>query len=73
MSNACIPYSKTFSSYDNQQPHIRADTFVFPYGVRTLGITDTRNGVSTREVLCKFMYSRICITVYTSSLSKLGK
>jgi ER membrane protein complex subunit 1, C-terminal len=45
-------HSKSLSGYDNQIPHIRADTFVFPYGVRTLGITDTRNGVSTREVLC---------------------
>ncbi|CAM0142148.1 unnamed protein product [Umbelopsis sp. WA50703] len=43
--------SDKFSSYDNQQPHIRSESFVFPYGVRTLGITDTRNGVSTREVL----------------------
>lgn len=43
--------SDKFSSYSDQQPHVRSETFVFPYGVRTLGITDTRNGVSTREVL----------------------
>ncbi|KAI7867374.1 hypothetical protein BDF14DRAFT_1803152 [Spinellus fusiger] len=43
--------SKTFSSYDDIKPRVISSAFAFPYAVRTMGVTNTRIGVSTREVL----------------------
>ncbi|ORZ03581.1 hypothetical protein BCR43DRAFT_483607 [Syncephalastrum racemosum] len=40
-----------FSSFDNVQPYVRSSAFMFPYQVRSMGVTTTRNGVSTKEIL----------------------
>lgn len=31
---------------------------MFPYPVQTMGVTTTRNGVSTREIICKYKAKR---------------
>ncbi|KAI8076339.1 uncharacterized protein BX664DRAFT_287861 [Halteromyces radiatus] len=43
--------SSNFSSFDPLQPSIQSAAFAFPYGVRAMGVTSTRNGVSTRDIL----------------------
>ncbi|KAG0188526.1 hypothetical protein DFQ28_004733 [Apophysomyces sp. BC1034] len=43
--------STNFSSFDGTKPYIRSSSFSFPYAVNTMGVTTTRNGVSTRAIL----------------------
>ncbi|KAI8064566.1 hypothetical protein BC940DRAFT_305397 [Gongronella butleri] len=40
-----------FTSYDGIQPHVQAASFAFPYAVRAMGISRTRNGVTTKDIL----------------------
>ncbi|KAI7878778.1 DUF1620-domain-containing protein [Lichtheimia hyalospora FSU 10163] len=40
-----------FSSYDNIRPNVQSSAFMFPYSVQSIGVTTTRGGVSTREIL----------------------
>ncbi|KAG2223376.1 hypothetical protein INT45_002871 [Circinella minor] len=48
--NERIP-SENFSSFDNVRPYIQSSAFAFPYSVKAIGVTVTRNGVSTRDIL----------------------
>ncbi|KAI7872624.1 uncharacterized protein EV154DRAFT_529119 [Mucor mucedo] len=43
--------SSNFSSFDNIQPHVLSSAFAFPYPVTTMGVTETRNGISTKNIL----------------------
>ncbi|KAI8987892.1 hypothetical protein BDF20DRAFT_904770 [Mycotypha africana] len=43
--------SDTFSSFDDIQPSVLSAAFAFPYPVTCMGITTTRNGISTKEIL----------------------
>ncbi|KAI9478581.1 MAG: hypothetical protein EXX96DRAFT_571423 [Benjaminiella poitrasii] len=43
--------SANFSSFDNVRPHVLSSSFAFPYPVTTMGVTATRNGISTKNVL----------------------
>ncbi|KAI9314818.1 hypothetical protein BX666DRAFT_1861888 [Dichotomocladium elegans] len=43
--------SANFSSYDPIRPYVHSKAFMFPYSVRAMGVTTTRSGVSTREIL----------------------
>lgn len=43
--------SANFSSFDNIQPHVLSSAFAFPYPVTTMGVTETRNGISTKDIL----------------------
>lgn len=40
-----------FTSFANERPHVNAQAFMFPYGVRTIGVTTTKNGIPIREFL----------------------
>ncbi|KAK4519912.1 uncharacterized protein ATC70_010156 [Mucor velutinosus] len=40
-----------FSSFDNIEPHVLSSAFAFPYPVTTMGVTITRNGISTKDIL----------------------
>ncbi|KAI8335748.1 hypothetical protein BC941DRAFT_377420 [Chlamydoabsidia padenii] len=50
VENQRVP-SANFSSYDPLQPSIQSAAFAFPYAVQAMGVTTTRNGVSTRDIL----------------------
>ncbi|KAG1141646.1 hypothetical protein G6F37_008214 [Rhizopus arrhizus] len=43
--------SSNFSSFDNVQPHVQSAVFAFPYPVNSMGVTTTKNGISTKAVL----------------------
>ncbi|CAO3659685.1 unnamed protein product [Rhizopus stolonifer] len=43
--------STHFSSYDNVQPHVKSAIFAFPYPVNSMGLTNTKNGISTKAIL----------------------
>ncbi|KAI7900808.1 uncharacterized protein BX663DRAFT_562854 [Cokeromyces recurvatus] len=43
--------STNFSSFDNVQPHVLSSSFAFPYPITTMGVTTTRNGISTKNIL----------------------
>ncbi|KAI9029669.1 hypothetical protein CLU79DRAFT_735346 [Phycomyces nitens] len=43
--------STEFSSFEDIKPHVQSTAFIFPYSVRTMGVTNTRIGVSTREII----------------------
>ncbi|GAA5817056.1 hypothetical protein MFLAVUS_010593 [Mucor flavus] len=43
--------SSNFSSFDNIQPHVLSSAFAFPYPITTMGVTETRNGISTKDIL----------------------
>ncbi|KAI9260224.1 hypothetical protein BY458DRAFT_516541 [Sporodiniella umbellata] len=43
--------SGNFSSYDNVQPHVQSAVFAFPYPVNSIGLTHTKNGISTKAIL----------------------
>ncbi|CAG8592704.1 10490_t:CDS:2, partial [Acaulospora colombiana] len=40
-----------FSSFSHERPYVSAQAFMFPYGVRSIGVTTTKNGIATREFL----------------------
>lgn len=48
--------STNFSSFDNIQPHVLSSAFAFPYPITTMGVTETRNGISTKDILCKLNF-----------------
>ncbi|ORZ15782.1 hypothetical protein BCR42DRAFT_42767 [Absidia repens] len=50
LENQRVP-STNFSSFDPLQPSIQSAAFAFPYPVQAMGVTTTRNGVSTRDIL----------------------
>ncbi|KAI8141918.1 hypothetical protein BJV82DRAFT_670011 [Fennellomyces sp. T-0311] len=43
--------SSNFSSFDNVRPYIQSSAYSFPYAVQSTGVTITRNGVSTKDIL----------------------
>ncbi|ORX89945.1 DUF1620-domain-containing protein [Basidiobolus meristosporus CBS 931.73] len=43
--------SKVFSSFDEQRPYVMSQSFMFPEAVTAVGVTTTRNGITSREVL----------------------
>ncbi|KAF7729983.1 hypothetical protein EC973_003396 [Apophysomyces ossiformis] len=43
--------STNFSSFANAGPYVRSSSFAFPHAVNTIGVTTTRNGISTRAIL----------------------
>ncbi|OBZ86795.1 ER membrane protein complex subunit 1 [Choanephora cucurbitarum] len=43
--------STNFSSFDNIRPHVLSSAFAFPYPVNAMGVTSTRNGISTKDIL----------------------
>ncbi|CAG8783115.1 5053_t:CDS:10, partial [Cetraspora pellucida] len=43
--------SHNFTSFANERPYVNAQAFIFPYGVRTIGVTTTKNGIPIREFL----------------------
>jgi hypothetical protein len=43
--------SDTFSSFDNIQPHVLSSAFAFPYPVTSMGVTNTRNGISSKNII----------------------
>ncbi|KAK9765069.1 hypothetical protein K7432_006895 [Basidiobolus ranarum] len=43
--------SKEFSSFDAQRPFVMSQSFIFPEAVTAVGVTTTRNGITSREVL----------------------
>ncbi|KAI8636019.1 hypothetical protein BD408DRAFT_448750 [Parasitella parasitica] len=43
--------SANFSSFDNIEPHVLSSAFAFPYPITTMGVTITKNGISTKEIL----------------------
>ncbi|KAI8980962.1 hypothetical protein BDB01DRAFT_175618 [Pilobolus umbonatus] len=43
--------SSNFSSFENIQPHVISSAFSFPFPVSAMGVTSTRNGISTKDVL----------------------
>ncbi|KAI9472951.1 hypothetical protein BDB00DRAFT_860797 [Zychaea mexicana] len=43
--------STNFSSFDNVRPYVQSSAYAFPYAVEAIGVTVTRNGVSTRDIL----------------------
>lgn len=45
--------STTFSSFDNIQPYVNSAAFAFPYPVSCMGVTTTKNGISTKAIICK--------------------
>ncbi|CAO3582557.1 unnamed protein product [Absidia cylindrospora] len=50
LENQRVP-STNFSSFDPLQPSIQSAAFAFPYPVQAMGVTTTRNGVSTRDII----------------------
>ncbi|CEP08079.1 hypothetical protein [Parasitella parasitica] len=43
--------SANFSSFDNIEPHVLSSAFAFPYPITAMGVTITRNGISTKDIL----------------------
>ncbi|CAG8567158.1 11512_t:CDS:10, partial [Dentiscutata heterogama] len=43
--------NSNFTSFSNERPHVNAQAFMFPYGIRTIGVTTTKNGIPVREFL----------------------
>ncbi|ORX56173.1 DUF1620-domain-containing protein [Hesseltinella vesiculosa] len=43
--------SANFTSFDSLTPHIQSASFAFPHSVQSIGITRTKNGVSTKDIL----------------------
>ncbi|KAL4213035.1 hypothetical protein CU097_015490 [Rhizopus azygosporus] len=43
--------STTFSSFDNIQPYVNSAAFAFPYPVSCMGVTTTKNGISTKAII----------------------
>ncbi|CAO3613693.1 unnamed protein product [Cunninghamella echinulata] len=43
--------STNFSSFDLIKPSIQSNAYVFPFNIETMGVTVTKNGVSTRDIL----------------------
>nr|CAG8470736.1 11817_t:CDS:10 [Entrophospora candida] len=43
--------SPVFSSFSHERPYVNAQAFMLPYGVKTIGVTTTKNGIAIREFL----------------------
>ncbi|KAJ3216967.1 hypothetical protein HDU67_008696 [Dinochytrium kinnereticum] len=43
--------SNEYSSFNPQRPQIQSQSFVFPFPITAMGFTDTREGITTRELL----------------------
>ncbi|KAL1919740.1 uncharacterized protein VTP21DRAFT_1671 [Calcarisporiella thermophila] len=43
--------SDNFTSFARERPFVMSQAYMFPYGVSAVGVTTTRNGITTREVL----------------------
>ncbi|CAO3700491.1 unnamed protein product [Rhizopus stolonifer] len=43
--------STNFSSYNNIRPHVQSAVFTFPYPINTIGLSTTKNGISTKAIL----------------------
>ncbi|RHZ82351.1 hypothetical protein Glove_109g123 [Diversispora epigaea] len=39
------------SSFSYERPYVSAQSFMFPYGIRSIGVTTTKNGIAMREFL----------------------
>ncbi|CAG8515703.1 6939_t:CDS:10 [Diversispora eburnea] len=39
------------SSFSFDRPYVSAQSFMFPYGIRSIGVTTTKNGIAMREFL----------------------
>ncbi|KAI9140853.1 hypothetical protein BKA69DRAFT_489459 [Paraphysoderma sedebokerense] len=43
--------SNTFSSFSTLRPSVLSQSYIFPHAVNSVGVTTTRNGISTRDLL----------------------
>ncbi|KXS09605.1 DUF1620-domain-containing protein [Gonapodya prolifera JEL478] len=43
--------SRNFSSFENGEPYVAAQAYVFPSAISSVGVTQTHAGITTREVL----------------------
>ncbi|KAJ3221454.1 DUF1620 super [Clydaea vesicula] len=43
--------NETFSSHERGNPHVLAQTFSFSHGVSSIGVTQTHNSITTREII----------------------
>ncbi|CAG8580961.1 4772_t:CDS:10 [Paraglomus occultum] len=43
--------SANFSSFSHERPYVDTKAFMFPHGINAIGVTTTKNGITTREFL----------------------
>jgi len=48
--------AKTFSSRTTPHLDVVSQSYVFPTGISTMGVTETAHGITTKQVLCKFSW-----------------
>jgi hypothetical protein len=54
-----FPYSDAFSAYSAPNPHVMAQTYIAPGAIHSMSVTNTGQGVTTREVLLGYVHGQI--------------
>lgn len=47
---------KNWTSFTGHRPMVISKSFVLPHGLTSISVTSTRQGISTRDVLCKVLF-----------------
>jgi hypothetical protein len=61
-----MEYREEFSSFTANKPHVVSQAYVLPRSVTAMGVTQTKAGITTREILCKpFLFGVVELRSYS--------